>query len=549
MERAAGVAEIRGNALRLQFEGSSTFDAWLDAIDRARRFVHFENYIIRDDRVGRAFREALVAKASEGVPVRVLYDWVGSWATPRRYWKPFREAGVEVRAFNRPSVRDPFGVFQRDHRKLVCVDGEVAFVGGFCVGVEWSGTGKEPPWRDTGVEIRGPAAAAASGAFERIWAELGAPVPPELHADPARAGPVGETPVWVIEGEPGRSRVYRALQLVAAHARRRLWITDPYFVAPRPVSEALSAAARDGVDVRVLLPAHNNWPWVGSLSRGGYRSLLDAGVRLFEWQGPMIHAKTSVADGIWGRVGSSNLNTASLLGNWEIDVGVLDESLAAQLEGLFLADLTSSVEIVLPRRRISMYEGGPPAGEHEPHGTQAPDDGGAHPEAHGHLPARRESLEPVGPLTERLAGEIQRSLRTGSGGSTGWRIADFVRAGSAFGDAIAGHRTLGREDRTVLGTAATALLVLAVLLAIFPTAAGWTLAVVLGWFAIVLAVRALIQARRARVAEQSMERMMERIDEGGPRELDVPATGDEEAGAVPSDRGGAGTGGGGEGAR
>lgn len=503
MERAAGAPEIEGNELRLQFEGSSTFDAWLDAIDGATRYVHFENYILRDDRVGRAFRDALVAKAREGVPVHVLYDWVGCWATPRRYWRPFREAGVHVRAFNRPSVRDPFGVFQRDHRKLVCVDGEAAFVGGFCVGVEWAGRGNDPPWRDTGVEVRGPAAAAAARAFERIWQEMGSAVASELRADPASVAAVGETPVWVIEGEPGRSRVYRALQLVAAHARRRLWITDPYFVAPRPVSEALTAAAGDGVDVRILVPAHNNWPWVGSLSRGGYRALLESGVRLFEWQGPMIHAKTAVADGIWGRVGSSNLNAASLLGNWEIDVGVLDEGLAGQLEGLFLADLASSVEIVLPRQQFALG-----ATEEDAMEAMAAREGApSGPPRPGEPP--KESLEPVGPLTERLERQIQRQLRSRTTGSTGWRIADLVRVGTAFGDAIAGHRMLGREDRTVLGTAAGMLLVLAGLAAIFPAAVGTVLAVLIGWFGVVLAVRAFSQARRARREERRLEGMLE----------------------------------------
>src|SRR5687767_14719494 len=159
MDRAAGAPAVEGNAIRRQFEGPFTFEAWIEAIDRAERFVHFENYILRDDRVGRAFRDAMVAKARQGVPVRVLYDWVGCWATPRSYWKVFRDAGVETRAFNRPSVRDPFGVLQRDHRQVVCVDGNIAFVGGFCVGDEWAGKGDEPPWRDTGVEIVGPAAA------------------------------------------------------------------------------------------------------------------------------------------------------------------------------------------------------------------------------------------------------------------------------------------------------------------------------------------------------------------------------------------------------
>jgi cardiolipin synthase len=479
MERVTGSRRIEGNALRLQFEGSSTYEAWIEAIDVATRFVYFENYILRDDRVGRAFRDALVAKARQGVPVRLIYDWIGSWFTPSRYWRPFREAGVEVRAFNRPRIRDPLGVLQRDHRKLVCVDGEVAFVGGFCVGNEWAGFGDEPPWRDTGVEMRGPAALVAGRAFERVWAEIGSPMPEILSDDIWEGRRAGETPVWIIEGEPGRSRVFRTLSLMAAHARRRLWITDPYFVAPRPVSEALAAAAREGVDVRVLLPGHNNWPWVGSLSRSGYRFLLEAGVRLFEWQGTMMHAKTSVCDGAWSRVGSSNLNMSSLLGNWEIDAAVLDEDLAAQLEALYIADLASSVEIVLPQahwathghqNRLDQLEREPP---------KAP-------------------LEPVGSLSQRLERELRGAMR---GTSSGWRLADLMRAGSVFGTAIAGHRPLGREDRTLLGTVSAVTLVVAALFALFPNVLGWVIAALLGWLGIVTGVRAFVEARQARREE------------------------------------------------
>lgn len=474
--RATGSPGIPGNRVGLQFEGPTTFDRWLEAIDEARDFVHFENYILRDDRVGRTFRDALVAKARQGVPVRVLYDWVGCWATPRRYWKPFREAGVHVRAFNRPRIRDPWGVLQRDHRKLVCVDAKLAFVGGFCVGIEWAGDAHNPPWRDTGVEIQGPAAALAARAFERIWAAQGSAIPVDLHADPRTIAAAGTTPVWIIQGEPGLSRVYRTLQLMAAHATRRLWITDPYFVAPRPVSEALAAAAREGVDVRVLLPAHNNWPLVGTLSRAGYRGLLEAGVRLFEWQGPMIHAKTAVMDGLWSRVGSSNINSASLLGNWEMDVGVVDEDLAGQVEGLFLADLASSVEIVLPKARIPRL-------------------------LQGETVTPVASLDPHGTLPERLT----RELRSWEPGNRRIRLSDVVRAGSIFGDALAGHRPLGREDRTVLGTVAVAVLPLAVLSAIFPQVAGWVLAVLLGWFGGTAGVRAALEARRARRSDRALD--------------------------------------------
>ena len=482
LKRATGASRVEGNALRLQFDGPYTFDAWIEAIDRARKYVHFENYILRDDRVGRVFRDALVKKAKEGVEVRVLYDWMGSWATRRRFWKPFKEAGVQVRAFNPPSIRDPFGVLQRDHRKMVCVDGTVAFIGGFCVGEEWAGDGKNPPWRDTGVEIRGPAAAVCSGAFERIWGQMGDPVPDSGRSDPSEIQPAGTTPVWIIEGEPWRSRVYRETQLIAGSARERIWITDPYFVAPFPMAEALTAAARDGVDIRILLPAHNNWPWVGSLSRGGYRGLLEAGVRLFEWQGPMIHAKTMVADGIWSRVGSSNMNSASLLGNWEIDAGVLDRDLAAQMEGVFLADLTSSMEIVLP---LASAPGGAVPSPENPDGV---------------LPAKS-TLGPGRTLQERL-----EKLRRGPRGATPWGVPALVRAGSTLGDAIAGHRTLGREDRTVLGTTALFVLVAAAISALFPHIVGWVFAFMAGWIGIVLGVRALGQAWRARVAEEAQEK-------------------------------------------
>lgn len=471
LSRATGSPEIAGNSVGLQFDGPYTFDVWIEAIEGAERYVHFENYILRNDKVGRVFRDALVEKARQGVEVRVLYDWVGCWATPRRYWKPFRQAGVEVRAFNRPSLRDPYGIFQRDHRKLVVVDGEVAYVGGFCVGQEWAGTSDEPPWRDTGVEIRGPAAEVAARAFGRIWDVMGEALP--SHVLEGRTAPVGgDTSVWLIEGEPRRSRVMRTLSLVAAMAQERLWITDPYFVAPGIVVEAMTEAARAGVDVRLLVPGNNNWPLVGSLSRAGYRYLLDHGVRLFEWQGPMIHAKSAVADGIWCRVGSSNLNAWSLLGNWEIDVGVMDASLAGQLEGLFLADLSFSSEIVLPGSR-SIHTVA--QAQHLPTTSEMPDT----------------PLDPEGGLTERFEALMEARTRP-------WRLAHFVRAGASFGGALAGNRTLGREDRTILGTVSVMAIAAAAVVGFFPRVFGWAGAFVLLWLGVVTGVRALWHRWRAR---------------------------------------------------
>ena len=202
--------------------------------------------------------------------------------------------------------------------------------------------------------------------------------------------------------------------------------------------------------------------------------MLESGVRVFEWQGPMIHAKTSVVDGIWCRVGSSNLNSASLMGNWELDVGVLDVSLAGQLEGLFLADLASSSEIVLPGRG----HGGPAR------------------VVQGRVDTT--SLDPEGTLPERLEQQI-RSLGSTSGQIT---MAPLVRASAALGEALAGDRTLGREDRTVLGTVSVFIIALAVLAAALPVVVGWMVAVVAGWFGLTTAIRAYLQARRAHAEER-----------------------------------------------
>jgi len=346
LERSSGANEIPGNTIELQTDGPSAFEAWMQAIKTATKYIHFENYIVRDDSLGIKFRDLLISKSLEGVQVRVLYDWVGCWATPAAFWRPFRSAGVEVRSFNRPSLKNLYYMLQRDHRKLVVIDGRVVFSGGFCVGQEWMGKDNIPPWRDTGIMIKGPAAVSANKVFGRTWSKAGGTMPLDILEE--EPGAEGEISVWLIEGEPGKSRVLRTMALIASVAREKLWITDPYFVAPGAIAEALVSAASAGVDVRVLVPANNNWPLLASYSRVGYRHLLEKGVRLFEWQGNMIHAKSAVADGLWCRIGSSNLNTWSLLRNWEIDVGVLDRSLAEELEKSFLVDLAFSSEVFLP---------------------------------------------------------------------------------------------------------------------------------------------------------------------------------------------------------
>ena len=473
MIRASDSVQVRGNTARLLASGTEAFRAWLDAIEGAERYVHLENYIIRDDRIGRRFRDAMCERARDGVKVRLLYDWIGCWATPRRFWKPLRDAGVEVRAFAPPSLNDPLNLVRRDHRKVVAVDGGWASVSGMCIGDEWAGDPEAgiPAWRDTGVEFRGPVAAVIDRAFCRTWAATGGRLPPDEIPDPAVTRPVGNVAVRVVEGEPGRSRIYRVSQFVAVGVERRLWITDPYFVLPPAMTEALASAARDGVDVRVLVPAYNNWPIVGGMSRAGYRPLLDAGVRLFEWEGPMIHAKTAVADGFWARVGSSNLNLASLLGNWEMDVAVTDLNFAAEMEALFLRDVESSVEVSLvSSNRV------PGIGIRERRHVER---------------VISEQPEDESPRRSAAREARRRSFR---GTEVSRFLGRLARAASVLARALVGQRTIGREDTGWVSVWGVILLALAAVGFFFPRVTAWPSALV----SLVLGIATFVRIRTHR---------------------------------------------------
>ena len=350
LDRAAGSRPIPGNAVDLLIDGPEAYPAMLDVIARAERWIHFENYIIRSDATGWRFAEALAKRAKEGIAVRVLADWFGCIGTRQKLWRYLRAAGIEVRLFQPFTFVDPLSNIGRDHRKLVTADGRDAVIGGLCIGDEWSGDVSKGalPWRDTAVRIRGPACGSLDAAFGRAWRTVG-----EGIADSEGPGVIaeqGEAAVRVVAGEPGQARTYRLLTAVAAGAESRLWITDAYLAPPPPLRTALIDAARDGCDLQLLVPGMSDLPLVRNLSRVGYRDLLREGIRIHEWQGPMLHAKTFVADGRMSRVGSTNLNYASLLGNWELDVLVEDPALGLALEGRYRKDVLDSVEVV---RRVA----------------------------------------------------------------------------------------------------------------------------------------------------------------------------------------------------
>ena len=447
--RAAGAPLIPGNSVRLLRDAEENYPAWKESIRLARRTIHFESYIIHDDDIGREFAELLARKAREGVHVRVLYDWMGAIARSGwSFWRRLRRAGVEVRCFNPPRFDSAFGWLSRDHRKTIIVDNSIAFVTGLCVGRPWAGNPerKIAPWRDTGISIEGPAVADVERSFASTWAACGTPVPEN---DPASEGPApaasGNVSLRINATQPGVASMYRLDQLIAALARESIWLTDAYFVGTSSYVQALCAAAADGVDVRLLLPRAGDVPFVRAISRAGYRTLIEAGVRVFEWNGPMLHAKTAVADGRWARVGSTNLNIASWVSNWELDVIAEDEGFATEMQAMYLDDLSHATEIVLTNKR--------------------------HP-------------RPVVP--RRMRSRPRGAVR----GSANWAAKGVLRVGKVVGAAVTSSRLLGPAEASLMLSAGLTLLGLVAVTVLLPRLVAGVLALVGAWVALTLLVQA-----------------------------------------------------------
>lgn len=446
--RTVGAPLIPGNDVRLLRDARENYPAWLAAIESAERTIHFESYIIHEDEQGRLFAEALGKKARAGVKVRLIYDWMGGlFPTSNKFWRALQSAGVEVRCFNRPRLDSPLGWLGRDHRKMLAVDGRVGFVAGLCVGQMWVGDPEKGVecWRDTGVEVRGPAVADIEQAFAMMWAEMGEPLPEEELVEAANLPPAGEMHLRVVASLPNTAALYRLDQIIAATARETLWLTDAYFAGTSPYVQALRSAAMDGVDVRLLVPQANDIPVMRALSRSGYRPLLEAGVRVYEWNGPMIHAKTAVADGRWARVGSSNLNLASWITNWELDVVIEDAGFGEAMEQMFLQDLENATEIVLT--------------------------------------AKRRVFKPRRPRARRLRQKFGLS-------SSGRTAAGAVRFGNAVSAAISNRRILSPAEARIMFSAGVLLLLFAVVAILWPRWISVPLGVLAVWVAVSLFIRA-----------------------------------------------------------
>lgn len=359
--RVSAAAVSSGNTVTLFDDGGKTFDAMIEIIDQARESVSLESYIFRADAVGVRFSGALGAAAARGVRVRVLADWIGRRGTPGTFFGAMRRAGVDVRIFNPPGWRRWFGLVPRDHRKLLVADGRVGITGGIGIGDQWQ-TGilrkRRSPWRDTCVRISGPAAKDLARAFERMWRRAGGETPSRARRQLARtargaelgAAPSAPSVVGIVEGEPWRFRVGRALHLQAAAAHRSFWLASAYFAPSFAETEALAGAARDGVDVRLLVPSVYDHPYIRRFTTQFYNRLLRNGVRIWEWRGEMMHAKSTVVDGLWVRVGSTDFNPLGVSVNFELDAVIEDTVIGAEAEAMFLRDLAESTEIKRRRR-------------------------------------------------------------------------------------------------------------------------------------------------------------------------------------------------------
>jgi cardiolipin synthase len=354
LTRLGGMPFLPGNSVRTLVNGTATFEAIFQAIENARHYVIVQFFIVRDDALGEMFKDALIAKAQQGVRVYFLYDSIGSFDLPHRYVASLRAGGVDTRPFatNRRFV-NRLQLNFRNHRKIVSVDGERAFVGGHNVGVEYLG-GKPPlsPWRDTHIEVRGPAVASIQFVFTEDWYWATQRLPEVGPASPSG----DDMHCMVLSSGPADKQETCSLFFVEAinAARERIWITTPYLIPDEAVFSALRLAVLRGVDVRIMIPSRRDHHVVFAASKLYAYDAINAGVRIFRYRPGFLHQKVVLVDHIAAAIGSANLDNRSFRLNFEIMVLTVDSGFASQVEAMLLEDFAQSYEI-----DVNDYRGAP----------------------------------------------------------------------------------------------------------------------------------------------------------------------------------------------
>lgn len=342
-------AFVHGNEVRFLRDGAEAYPEMIAAIEGAKRFVHLETFIFADDSTGHRFARALAHAAERGVEVTVLYDAIGSWATHGGFFRAMRRRGIKARAFN-PLWPWPglLRLFRRDHRKLLVADGEVAFVGGINISNEWAPREEGGAhWRDDVMRIAGPVVASLDGVFRATWRSVVQNVAERLalreRVEPARpSSPRGDVAVAIFAA---RKAIHRAYVHAIDRAQGTVYIASSYFVPDRAILQALKRARHRGVDVRLVLPGRSDHYSVLMAGRAIYGRLLRWGVRVFEWQERIFHAKTAVVDGAWGTMGSFNLDRWSLHFSHELNAVFSDPTLGQRLHASFERDVGECREI------------------------------------------------------------------------------------------------------------------------------------------------------------------------------------------------------------
>lgn len=343
---------VEGHSVALLKDGLQTFPAMVEALQQAKSTICVETYILRDDPIARRVLDVLMERSRAGVEVNVMFDDWGS-DVPESLFTELSLAGVRILRFG-PVNAGPWAQLfarlgRRNHRKALTIDGEVGFLGGLNLSREYGaledgGAG----WRDTHVRLRGPAVLKLERLFLATWVKnKGAPID---HRRYKRLATIEHEPKVRVVGNDfraDRKDIRRAYEQAFAAATRRIWLTQAYFVPPARLLRRLTRAARRGVDVRVILGEATDVRVALLAARALYPRLLKAGVKVYEWQGRILHAKTGVVDGHWSTIGSTNLDALSLRRNLEVNAVIDDEPFAQALEKLFAEDLRHCTQVTL----------------------------------------------------------------------------------------------------------------------------------------------------------------------------------------------------------
>ena len=349
-----GPGMLPGNRVEALLNGDEIFPAMLEAIRGAKRTITFETYVYYSGRIGAEFSRALAERARAGVKVHVIFDAIGAGKIDEKFVDEMKAAGVEVERYNPVRWYTLARMNNRTHRKLLVIDGAVAFTGGAGIADEWAGDAQDPKhWRDTHFRIEGPAVAQMQAAFMENWIEITGEV---LHGEPyfpplGAAG--GQTAQFFVSSPGGGGESMQLMVLLSiAAARRELLISASYFVPDNVEVRALAAAARRGARVRIIVPGpHNDAEIVRRASRSGWGELLRAGVEIHEYQPTMYHCKVMVVDSLWTSVGSTNFDSRSFAVNDEANLNVYDREFSSEQVRIFEDDLKRARRITLEEWR------------------------------------------------------------------------------------------------------------------------------------------------------------------------------------------------------